>query len=149
MKKLICTALALTMLATPMAAQAEGTTKSTVDMAAFVTMLDRMETIEAWRTELTDWFNVYYDRVKAGETLAESEMETVFSYAEMSVSMLGVYLWEAVVGTGGESENASDSIDKIESTLEMVKAAYNPSTCDHEDQENCMEVLSELFASIL
>lgn len=148
MKKMICTVLAIAMLAAPvtMAVGAEGYTQSSeTDKEAlkesFLLVLDRSQTVDDWREELAEWFNFYYDRVENGEELTENEMNLVFAYARISAELIRMWNLEAIVNLGGEG--SSDSLDNLVKMVETLNGYWEMGVLE---QKEVMDSLNGIFA---
>lgn len=147
MKKMICTVLAIAMLAAPvtMAVGAEGYTQSSeadkeARKEALRLVLDRTHTVDQWRAELKDWFDPYYDRVENGEELTENEMNLVFAYARISAELIRMWNLEAIVNLGGEG--SSDSLDNLVKMVETLNGYWEMGVLE---QKEVMDSLDGLF----
>lgn len=147
MKKMICTVLALVMLAVPIAASADDgdyTQSSEADKEAlkesFLLVLDRSQTVDDWREELAEWFNSYYDRVENGEELTENEMNLVFAYARISAELIRMWNLEAIVNLGGEY--SSDSLDDLVKMVDTLNGYWEMGILR---QKEVMDSLDGLF----
>lgn len=150
MKKMICTVLAIAMLAAPitMAVGADGYTQSSeADKEALKEglnlVLDRTHTVDQWRAELKDWFDSYYDRVENGEVLTEDEMNLVFAYARTSAEMIRMWNLEVIVDLGGES--SSDDLDVLIKMIDTLNGYWEMGILR---QKEVMDSLDGIFAPI-
>nr|DAP98581.1 MAG TPA: hypothetical protein [Caudoviricetes sp.] len=145
MKKIICTVLALAMLAAPMTAYAEKDAKTSGEqekkIEALTTMMDHIQEAESWQEELVEWFNVYLERVENGETLTENEMGKVFSYAYSFIETLR--LWQYEASSLSEDKVDDSAIEKLKENTDLLKDMYT--LYGVSAQKECMDTLSALF----
>lgn len=150
MKKMICTVLAIAMLAAPVAIAvgADGYTQSSeadkeARKEALRLALDRTYTVDQWRAELKDWFDPYYDRVENGEELTENEMNLVFAYARTSAEIIRMWNLEVIVDLGGE--DSSDSIDDLIKMIDTLNGYWEMGILR---QKEVMDSLGSYFVPI-